>query len=225
MPILPPRAHSETTSVEPTTPPAALEAREILISTLLAQPVKAQPASDKQSTPVSDTRTNDVLKPATLPINCVPRILVVDDNKINLQLLITFMKKAKFEYAAATDGLEALNTYKATGAELIHSQNDTTSSQPLRPAFDYVLMDINMPVLDGLSSTREIRKYEKENVKTLKPAKILALTGLASQQAQEDAFASGIDHFLPKPVNFKELKVLLEKIDEETEKKKEELEN
>lgn len=133
------------------------------------------------------------------------------------------MKKAKFEYAAAADGLEALNIYKATGEELIRSQNSTTSSPSSRPAFDYVLMDINMPVLDGLSSTREIRKYEKENIKTLRSAKIFALTGLASQQAQEDAFASGIDHFLPKPVNFKELKVLLEKIDE-TEKKKEVLE-
>jgi len=48
----------------------------------------------------------------------------------------------------------------------------------------------------------------------LPPAKIFALTGLASASAQEESFASGIDHFLPKPVNFKELKVLLENIDE-----------
>lgn len=144
-----------------------------------------------------------------------PNILLVDDNRINLQLLVTFMKKAKFTYAAASDGLDALNAYKSAADTSALLSSPPTSS---RPVFDYVLMDISMPIMDGLTSTREIRKFEKE--KKLRPAKIFALTGLASASAREDAFASGVDHFLPKPVNFKELKGLLEKIDGTEEEKK-----
>jgi len=124
------------------------------------------------------------------------------------------MKKSKFNYSAASDGLEALNTYKAAADSLLASTiTSPSSSSPLpRPAFDFILMDISMPIMDGNESTRHIRFYEKE--KKLPPAKIFALTGLASATAQEESYASGIDHFLPKPVNFRELKVLLEKIDD-----------
>jgi CheY-like chemotaxis protein len=68
-------------------------------------------------------------------------------------------------------------------------------------------MDINMPIMDGMESTRCIREFEKEN--ELKRSNIIALTGLASAQAQQEAEASGIDVFLPKPVKFAELKKLL----------------
>jgi len=71
--------------------------------------------------------------------------------------------------------------------------------------------------MDGNESTRGIRAYGKE--KKLPAAKIFALTGLAGAIAQEELYVSGIDHFLPKPVNFKELKVPLEKIDEIAEEK------
>lgn len=134
------------------------------------------------------------------------RILVVDDNPINLQLLVMFMKKHKFAYTEATNGLEAFERYKdATTTVLAHPQHSTTS----RKSFDFVLMDISMPVMDGLASTREIRRYERE--KGVMPAKIVALTGLASAQAQEEAMGSGIDNYLPKPVKFAELKKLVEK--------------
>lgn len=65
-----------------------------------------------------------------------------------------------------------------------------------------------MPVMDGLESTREIRQHERSN--QLGPATIIALTGLASSEIQKDAFASGVDLFLTKPVRLKELKDVLE---------------
>ena len=123
-----------------------------------------------------------------------PYILLVDDNAINLQLLVTFMRRASFPHASAVNGLEALETYKANAA----------AGKP----FDYVLMDVSMPVMNGLDSTQEIRRYEKESGIT-KPAVIIALTGLASKEAQEDAFKAGLDHFMPKPVKFKALKEML----------------
>lgn len=60
-----------------------------------------------------------------------------------------------------------------------------------------------MPIMDGLEATRLIRAHEQE--KALKPALIIALTGLASAQTQQEAYASGIDLFLTKPVPLKEL--------------------
>ena len=64
-----------------------------------------------------------------------------------------------------------------------------------------------MPVMDGFEATRRIRSLEKEL--QLKPTAIFALSGLASSDAQEEAFRTGIDLFLTKPVALKELGIIL----------------
>ncbi|KAK9776182.1 hypothetical protein SCAR479_07088 [Seiridium cardinale] len=123
--------------------------------------------------------------------------LIVDDNKINLQvyvlplprlaviltkmqILSAFMKKMKRSYKSATDGLEALEIYAATPGH-----------------FRCILMDISMPVMDGLEATRRIREFEQ--ARQLPQALIVALTGMASGKVQQEAFGSGVDFFLPKP--------------------------
>ena len=65
-----------------------------------------------------------------------------------------------------------------------------------------------MPVMDGMSSTRAIRSLERETKR--KPSTIVALTGLASASAQQEAFSSGVNLFLTKPVSFKELRRILD---------------
>lgn len=65
-----------------------------------------------------------------------------------------------------------------------------------------------MPVMDGLESARLIRAHERQQ--GLPPALIIALTGLASAKTQQEAYASGIDLFLSKPVPLKELGGVLE---------------
>jgi CheY-like chemotaxis protein len=125
-----------------------------------------------------------------------PRILLVDDNYINLKLLVTFVRKAHYPYECATDGLQAVEAYKrASGAQ--------------DRAFRYVLMDISMPVMDGMAATREIRDFEKKN--RIEPRSvIIALTGLASGMARVDALHSGINYFQVKPIKFKDLLKILE---------------
>ncbi|KAL4809814.1 hypothetical protein BDV18DRAFT_129696 [Aspergillus unguis] len=119
----------------------------------------------------------------------VPSVLLVDDNNVNLQLLVAVMKKAKLPYYTASDGLEALETYKAHAKEI-----------------RVILMDISMPVMDGLESTREIRLHEKQNRENnVDPATIIALSGLGSASVRQEAFNSGLDLFLSKPVRFQEL--------------------
>lgn len=67
--------------------------------------------------------------------------------------------------------------------------------------------DISMPLMDGLESTRKIRQLER--AEKIKPATVIALTGLASATTQREAIASGMDIFLTKPVNLKSLQRIL----------------
>lgn len=66
-----------------------------------------------------------------------------------------------------------------------------------------------MPVMDGMTATRTIRQYEQEY--NIPRCCIIALTGLASASAKLEAWNSGIDHFMTKPVNFKALEKFLKK--------------
>lgn len=70
-----------------------------------------------------------------------------------------------------------------------------------------------MPVMDGISSTRQIRRFEKEN--NLPRVRIVALTCFSSEEYQKSAFEAGIDVFLVKPVLMKNLRPLLD-LDPET---------
>ncbi|KAI5202514.1 hypothetical protein AUEXF2481DRAFT_102158 [Aureobasidium subglaciale EXF-2481] len=137
-----------------------------------------------------------------------PHVLLVDDNPINLQLLVMFMKKHKLPYQEATNGQEALDKYIEYG-----------SGAPDKRPFDFVLMDISMPVMNGLDSTRGIRAFEIEHG-IEKKATVIALTGLASAEAQADAESSGVNIFMAKPVKFQALRPLL--VSKSPEKKVEE---
>ncbi|EME38756.1 hypothetical protein DOTSEDRAFT_180642 [Dothistroma septosporum NZE10] len=164
--------------------------------------------------------SNDVSKMPSRANSPEPsfHILLVDDNKINRQLLVMFMEKNKFSYLEAENGQEALDIYKEACAVPGTVEVDSSKATHARPTstlhnsllsrrFDFVLMDISMPVMDGMESTRRIREFEQEY--GLEKTKVIALTGLASAQAQTDAASVGIDLFLPKPVKFAELRKLL----------------
>lgn len=65
-----------------------------------------------------------------------------------------------------------------------------------------------MPIMDGIESTRHIRRFERESAIT--PVALIALTGAANPNTRQEAFSSGIDLFLTKPVPMKSLKVMLD---------------
>lgn len=118
------------------------------------------------------------------------QFLLVDDNPINLRILLCFMKKLKQSYQTASNGKEAIMSYKA---------------DPGRYAC--ILMDISMPVRDGLEATRQIRAFKRYN--DIKPSLVLAITGLASEPTRDEATRSGVDFFVTKPAKIKELEVIL----------------
>lgn len=103
------------------------------------------------------------------------------------------MKRRNTPYLTASNGVEALEIYTSNPA-----------------ACEIILMDISMPVMDGLASTRAIRLLEKQ--KGLQPCIIIILTGLASASIQEETHASGADAYLAKPVRLKELDDILVRI-------------
>ncbi|KAJ5360765.1 CheY-like superfamily [Penicillium concentricum] len=122
-----------------------------------------------------------------------PRVLVVDDNNINLHLMMTFMEKRKVVVLGrAENGRAAVDAFEM-----------------MPQGYDIVFMDMSMPVMDGFEATRAIRAIEKERDGCI-PATIIALTGLSSSLDERRALDSGVDLFLMKPVSFKEVSRLID---------------
>jgi signal transduction histidine kinase/CheY-like chemotaxis protein len=162
------------------------------------------PSHRPEPTPIQDHQAvvphhvTSISSPAVLTGNTADHtqhLLLVDDNPINLRILTTLVKRLKHTYETASNGLEAVQLYKAS---LIQNHQ-----------FDFVFMDISMPVMNGFEATREIRRFEKEE-KVSCSARIAALTGLGSEMSRQEAFASGTNLFLTKPVKLGEIKKLLD---------------
>jgi CheY-like chemotaxis protein len=100
------------------------------------------------------------------------------------------MKKQNLPYECASDGLEAFGKYK---------------SAPLE--FFLVLMDMNMPVMDGFEPTKKIREFERK--RKIRNTTITALTGVTTSEARDRAMDAGIDEYLTKPARMKDLTALV----------------
>ncbi|KAJ5154922.1 CheY-like superfamily [Penicillium coprophilum] len=130
-----------------------------------------------------------------------PRVLVVDDNNINLHLMVTFMQKRKVMVLdRAGNGRTAVDAFER-----------------MPQGYDLIFMDMSMPVMDGFEATRAIRAVEKERDGCV-PATIIALTGLSSSFDERRALNSGVDLFLMKPVSFKEVSRLVDEWEAKTRK-------
>jgi len=115
-------------------------------------------------------------------------ILVAEDNAVNQKLILRLLEKRGHSVVLAKNGREAL-------AEL------------RKRAFDFILMDAQMPEMDGFEATRRIREQEKESGNHIP---IIALTALAMKGDDERCFAAGMDGYLSKPVKPDELFSVIE---------------
>ncbi len=113
-----------------------------------------------------------------------PCILVVEDNLVNQTVALRILKKLGCSAEAAIDGHEALGKLKDS-------------------AFDLILMDVQMPVMDGIESTAEIRKLEERENRPRLP--IIAMTAHALDGDRERCIAGGMDGYITKPINVREL--------------------
>ncbi|EHK96021.1 putative Sensor protein gacS [Glarea lozoyensis 74030] len=160
------------------------------ITDLLSPKAHVFPAKQKKLEPVRE------LNPPG-PNEKQMRVLLVEDNEINLKLLVATMRKLKIIHTTAMNGLEALNAYK-----------------DCRGQFDVVFMDISMPVMSGIDSARYIRRFERDE--KLAATKLIALTGAANPTTRQEAFNVGVDLYLTKPVPMRELRSMLEEIKKES---------
>jgi len=121
-----------------------------------------------------------------------PRILLVEDNKINQRIAILHLEKMGYKIDLAENGQEAFDKYQAGDYHLI-------------------FMDIMMPIMDGFEATKTIRSYEESN-NVEKPIHIIAMTANAMKGDRESCLEVGMNDYISKPFKAEELKDLLTKV-------------
>ncbi|MBU1363986.1 MAG: response regulator [Gammaproteobacteria bacterium] len=117
-------------------------------------------------------------------------VLLVEDNRVNQKLAITLLERRGYHVTLADNGAQALEMVKA----------GTTS-------FGIILMDMQMPVMDGLEATRQIRQFEEGRGGGHLP--IIAMTANAMQGDRENCVAAGMDDYISKPIKASELYALI----------------
>jgi two-component system, sensor histidine kinase and response regulator len=115
------------------------------------------------------------------------RVLLAEDNAVNQRLAMRLLEKRGHQVKVANNGREALETLE-------------------KEQFDLVLMDVQMPEMDGFEATAAIREKEKESKQRLP---VIALTAHAMKGDRQKCLAAGMDGYLSKPIRPQELEELL----------------
>jgi signal transduction histidine kinase/CheY-like chemotaxis protein len=142
---------------------------------------------------------------STPPRSNKPMTLLVDDNAINLRLLEMYCNRRGIPYCTATDGAQAVKLF-AEHRALTDSTSTPGSSithPPTLQPFELVLMDLQMPICDGIGATSQIRALEEEH--GWKKSVVFIVTGQDSPSDRANAQDAGSDGYLVKPVGPKVL--------------------
>ncbi|MFZ4727034.1 MAG: ATP-binding protein [Pseudanabaena sp.] len=127
------------------------------------------------------------------------KILLAEDNPVNQKLANRLFEKMGYSIDIATNGIEVL--------EAIQKQS-----------YDLIFMDVQMPEMDGLEATRQIRSLEQSGQTELsnptpsnQSIQIIAITANATQDDRENCFASGMNDFIAKPFKVEQIQTAIEK--------------
>ena len=170
------------------------ECKKIGVKSCLLKPVRKGDLRIAISSALSDKNVATSRKIESLPSESPPvqaeadervvKILAADDSSDNRFLLTAFLKSFPCELTIVENGQEAFDAFKEN-------------------RYDIVLMDMQMPVLDGFAATRLIREWETEN--NLTPTPVLALTAYALPEEIKHCTDAGCDSHISKPVRKKNL--------------------
>jgi two-component system, chemotaxis family, sensor kinase Cph1 len=141
--------------------------------------------SEIEQSDLSSTHTS--LAAELFTIASTNRILVVEDIEVNQKLIVQMLKHLGYAADVASNGQEAL----------VRLANHI---------YDVVLMDCQMPILDGYETTRQFKQHRDPRHRTV----VIGLTAYAMTDDREKCLAAGMDDYLRKPIKIKDLKTLLE---------------
>ena len=131
-----------------------------------------------------DLTAAEYLLPETITVpegGRIPHLLLAEDDPVSRKVLELMLKRSSYTLDVVEDGLKAIEMWE-------------------KGEYDLVLMDVQMPRLNGLEATRAIRENERERgVRT----PIIAMTAHARKEDEEDCLASGMDAYITKPIDFK----------------------
>jgi len=128
------------------------------------------------------------------PVGKYKKVIIVDDNNLNIHFMREVVKKLGAIVESASDGLEAIEIYKRM--------------QAWNEPFDLILMDENMPNMNGTDAAKVITQIEKE--KGYPHIPIIGISGDATEQQREKSLAAGMDECIFKPVNLKQITAVFE---------------
>lgn len=120
------------------------------------------------------------------------RILLVEDNVLNSEIAVAILTQAGFVVECAVNGQEAVEMVEASAEK---NSNGGTY-------YDIILMDVQMPVMNGYEATERIRKLENKSISNIP---ILAMTANAFEEDKKKSYACGMDGHLSKPINVTEI--------------------
>lgn len=160
---------------------------------------------DKKEKPASDVRPAGVIRKAARTL----KILVAEDTPFNQKFILRLLERWNHEVELVENGRQALNAMQ-------------------RNTFDIVLMDVQMPGMDGLTATKEFREWESAlRTPTTKSKRlpIIALTAHAVKGDRERCLEAGMDEYISKPIDaeklFETIEVMTQKADERVAEKEE----
>jgi two-component system, sensor histidine kinase and response regulator len=160
--------------------------QDLAIAAFLIKPVKQSELFEAILTALGVTRIEQAAKPAPPAIPPSPRslrILLAEDSPVNQKLAVSLLKRLGHETTVVENGREALAAIESE-------------------TFDLILMDVQMPEMDGLEATQRIRSREQS---LLRHTPIIAMTAHALKGDRERCLDAGMDGYVAKPVRLKTL--------------------
>lgn len=138
----------------------------------------------KSNNQENDCNTNTSISPEPTPLS----ILIAEDNLVNQKVALRVLKHLGYQADVVTNGRQVISAIA-------------------NKSYDLILMDIQMPEMDGLEATKYIRAQELEY--QLQPIAIIAITANATHDDQYTCRNAGMDDYISKPIHIEKLKSIL----------------